>query len=68
MLSSAALVMASLMFNQSVFISPLNGVSFRFSLFLYGVLIDSCSNKCNLNDGGFLILFCPFYFGFVLHV
>ena len=44
-LSSAALMMASLIFNLSVCIYPVNSVSFPFSLFLYKVLLDSCSNR-----------------------
>ena len=49
MLSSAALVMASLIFNQSFPISPLGGVSLPLNLFLYKVLIDSSSYKCTLD-------------------
>jgi len=41
MLSSAALVMAYLIFNQSACISPVSGVSLPFNLFLYKVLIDA---------------------------
>ena len=38
-------MMASLIFNLSVCIYPVNSVSFPFSLFLYKVLLDSCSNR-----------------------
>jgi hypothetical protein len=45
-----------LIFNQSVFTFPVIGVSFSFSLFLYSVLINSCSSKYALNPAGFLCI------------
>ena len=54
-------------FNQSASISPVSGASFPFSLFLYKVLIDSCSSKCTLNAGGFflyIVLYILVWLGF----
>ena len=54
-----ALVTASLIFNQSVSISPVKDVSFPVSLCLYKVLIESCSNRCTLSAAGFLYIVLP---------
>lgn len=49
MLSSAASVMDFLIFSQSVSTFPVISVSLPFNMFLYKVLMNSCSNKCPLN-------------------